>query len=282
MIAQFFSSFDKIVLVAGHGGGDSGALSPQGHKESEQNIFIVDKVANYLKQKKLNILVCPHNFDLQQSINWINANFSPYNSKRKDNAWVIEFHRDFNNPNLPLEQRNDQVGVYYFDEDRNRKESAGDGFSLEIAKKLIEVFLRLGAYKGDVDIFNFNGSWAKDHYLDWAGYYLGFIELTKPLAHIIELGFMSGRNDEKHLEKLAKWAAIAIYETFTGLKFEEKQDFNTFLAQTYMHNLENLRNGQGKIWWQRLPEDMKRAMDSSFDPCFVAMKYCELLDRQKT
>lgn len=279
----FFSNFNRIVLVAGHGNQDAGALSSFGHKESEQNIFIVNKIAQELSKRSLRIDVCPHNLDLQGAIQWINNNYFSYDPNRKDNSWVIEIHRDWNNLNLPQEQRDNQIGIYYFDENRDRKEGFNDGISIQIAKTMIQKYLKLGAYKGDVDLFNFNGSWIKDHFLDWAGYYLGFIELTKPLAHIIEHGFMSGRNDEEHLTKLANWSAQVIYETFTGKEYTneniENLDFNTRLARTYMKNLDNLRKGEGQKWWNNLPDDIKRAFDSTFDPCFVAMKIDELLKK---
>lgn len=283
---DFFSKFNKIVLVAGHGGIDSGAISPQGHREADQVIFITDIVAKNLRDRGLNIEVCPHNLDLQGGINWINARFSEYNPNRNDNTWILEFHRDWANPNLPQEQRDNQIGIYYFDENRDKMEGWNDGKSVEVAKYLLDIYLKLGAFKGDLNnLFDFNGSWIKDHYLDWVGYNLGFLELTKPFASLIEHGFMSGRNDNEHLTKLANWTSQAIFETFTGQSYTNSnnqnnmtQSFNDNLANTYMKNLDTLRSGAGKKWWDKMPDVIKRAFDSSFDPCYLAMELANRID----
>lgn len=224
-LTNFFKTFNKIVLCAGHGGGDPGAVNGS-MREADHNIYITDRIAKNLRDRGITVDVVPHNLGLADSIAWVNRQSYPaYSQSRNDNAWVIEIHRDANYPQLPQEQKDNQMGVYYFDEDRNGVEGSGDGISFEVGKALADKFIALGAYKGKTpsNLFDFDGTWVKDHYLNWAGFNLGWLENTRPLAHLIEHGYMSGNGSADHLNKLADWTSQAIFETFTGRPYNNTQ-----------------------------------------------------------
>lgn len=78
-----------LILVAGHGGGDSGAVG-QGKTEANETIDIVNKVYNLLAPHP-DILVerVPHELDYVASTNWINANY-----KNLDDGVIVEVHKN--------------------------------------------------------------------------------------------------------------------------------------------------------------------------------------------
>jgi hypothetical protein len=66
-------------------------------------------------------------------------------------------------------------------------------------------------------------SWARP---DTASNYgrLGWIRETRPVAHILELGFIQGNNSEAHLRWLAELAAAVMFEAFTGRSWNPEND----------------------------------------------------------
>lgn len=79
----------RVILAAGHGGGDSGAAA-QGSTEYVENIQITDKVAYYLRQAGgIEIHVVPHTLNLGPSIDWVNARF-----KNVNDGIAIEIHKN--------------------------------------------------------------------------------------------------------------------------------------------------------------------------------------------
>ena len=214
----YLDRINTIVLAAGHGEGDPGAVNGN-RKESDENIFITERIAELLRAKGLDVVVVPHSLGLANSIAWLNQRYTDLYS-----AWAIEIHRDMNAPNLPEARRNDQMGVYYWgDPNGDNNNSDDDVDSRAIADFMVDRFLRYGAFKGTDNTRDFDGSWSKDHYIEWSRFHLGWMQQTKCLTHLIEHGYMSGRGDEEHLRKLAKWSAYAIYEAFTGQEYEQPQ-----------------------------------------------------------
>lgn len=124
---------------------------------------------------------------------WVNNNFS------FGDAWVLELHRDSAN-GLDQDDASRRCGIYYGTSERSRD---------------VGEFVRRS--------YRFHGanerSWARPDSSSRFGR-LGWIRQTRPAAHLLELGFMQGRNDEAHLNWLAKVAASAIYEAFTGHDWE--------------------------------------------------------------
>lgn len=79
----------RVILAAGHGGGDSGAAA-QGSTEYVENIQITDKVAYYLRQAGgIEVHVVPHTLNLGPSIDWVNARF-----KNLNDGIAIEIHKN--------------------------------------------------------------------------------------------------------------------------------------------------------------------------------------------
>lgn len=79
----------RVVLAAGHGGGDSGAAA-QGSTEYVENIQITDKVAYYLRQAGgVEVHVVPHTLNLGPSIEWVNQRW-----RNLEDALAIEIHKN--------------------------------------------------------------------------------------------------------------------------------------------------------------------------------------------
>jgi len=78
-----------------------------------------------------------------------------------------------------------------------------------VGEFLRQAFLRHGAH---------TRSWNRLHTASRFGG-LGWIRQTVPAAHLLELGFMEGKNDPVHLDFLAHLAAASLYEAFTGRTF---------------------------------------------------------------
>lgn len=65
----------RVILAAGHGGGDNGAIG-QGTTEAYETVQITDKVAEILRQAGgIEVVVVPHSLNLGPTIDWINARY---------------------------------------------------------------------------------------------------------------------------------------------------------------------------------------------------------------
>jgi hypothetical protein len=78
----------RVILAAGHGGGDNGAVG-QGTTEANETIQITDKVAAALRDKGVDVVVVPHALNLGATIDWINARF-----KGLEDGIAIEIHKN--------------------------------------------------------------------------------------------------------------------------------------------------------------------------------------------
>lgn len=193
-----------ISIWSGHGDSDPGALAPDGRQERDDVKKIAQKVYNKLKAKGVNVELEGRERDLGSTISDINAKY-----KNWDDAWIVEIHRDWANPNWNARQKEDQMGVYFYKDSDD---------SQAIADQMITSMIADGAYS-DGEVRDFQGSWSQDHYLDWAGYHLGFIHRTNPMAHIIECGAMNGKADDATFERYADMIAKAMYEAYTGKSY---------------------------------------------------------------
>ena len=153
------------------------------------SVRITNRIAELLKQNGIPVQIVPHQYDLKESISWVNENFN------FGDAWVIEIHRDSAN-GLALDDASRRCGIYY---------GTSEG-SKEIGNFVCSSLISHGAH---------TKTWAHP---DTASNHknLGWIRKTKPIAHLLELGFMQGKNDDDHLSWLSKVAAAAIFEAFTG------------------------------------------------------------------
>ena len=180
-----------IVLAGGHGGSDPGATNGA-HKERDQVIKIVDLMATAIGSRghdSVTVEVAPHAHDTEDTIRWINTRFG------LGDAWVLEVHRD-SATGLSPDDASNRCGIYY-----GTSESSKD-----VGEFIKQAFVRRGAHAK---------SWARPDTASRHGR-LGWIRQTRPAAHLLELGFMQGKNDAAHLKKLAEIGAAVVFEAFTG------------------------------------------------------------------
>lgn len=175
----------KIILAAGHGGKDSGAVSPDGkHKERDQAVYIVDHMAEWLRPRtSREIIVAPHQHDTHETVHWLNQRFM------WADAWALEIHRD-SASTITEPAASFRCGMYH----------GSSAFSKSIAEYWAEHMRQTGAHPS---------TWARPQN---AGRFtrLQWIAQPKCLSHLIELGFMEGRNTDDHLLSLAHKAAAAV------------------------------------------------------------------------
>lgn len=78
----------RVILAAGHGGGDNGAVG-QGTTEANETIQITDRVAAILRNAGVDVVVVPHSLNLGPTIDWINARY-----KGLGDGLSIEIHKN--------------------------------------------------------------------------------------------------------------------------------------------------------------------------------------------
>lgn len=78
----------RVILAAGHGGGDNGAAA-QGTTEAHETVQITNKVADILRGKGVEVVLVPHSLNLGPTIDWINARY-----KGLEDGLAIEIHKN--------------------------------------------------------------------------------------------------------------------------------------------------------------------------------------------
>lgn len=78
----------RVILAAGHGGGDNGAVG-QGTTEANETVQITDRVAAILRNAGVDVVVVPHSLNLGPTIDWINARY-----KGLGDGLSIEIHKN--------------------------------------------------------------------------------------------------------------------------------------------------------------------------------------------
>lgn len=78
----------RVILAAGHGGGDNGAAA-QGTTEAHETVQITNKVADILRGKGVEVVLVPHSLNLGPTIDWINARY-----KGLEDGLSIEIHKN--------------------------------------------------------------------------------------------------------------------------------------------------------------------------------------------
>lgn len=196
---EYLRSPNFITLCAGHGGRDSGAVFGN-NVERESNIYTTERIASNLKALGISVYVVPNELDLVGAINHVNSKF------KWGQTWAIEIHRD-SASGISSETADKRVGVYGFGQytGQDGKFYNEDSESMNIARFMRDRMVQLGAEAN---------SWARADNLATFGR-LGWIRDTNPLAHLLELGFVTDGNKEQ-LNWLSDLATIAIYEAFTG------------------------------------------------------------------
>lgn len=148
----------RVILCAGHGGGDSGAVA-NGVTEAGQAIDIVNRTADHLRRDgQIEVIVVPHELGLVQSISWVNVRF-----KGPEDGLCLEIHKNSGAGN--------GVETWYF------------GGSAESARKAQAMQRELAALTGLPDRGikpDTSNRFAR----------LGWIRDTIPWALLLECGFM--------------------------------------------------------------------------------------------
>ena len=183
-----------VVLAAGHGGIDCGATNGP-FTERDQAITITNLVAELLRGRNVEVAIAPHEEDTDESIVWVNRNYS------FGDAWVLELHRD-SADGLDLDDASRRCGIYYGISERSKN----------VGEFVRRSLIKHGAH---------HKSWVRPDTASRFGR-LGWIRKTQPVAHLLELGFMEGKNDDAHLSWLAGVAAAALFEAFTGSLWENE------------------------------------------------------------
>lgn len=79
----------RIILAAGHGGGDPGATG-QGTTEAAEVIDIVNRAAEKIKADgQVEVVVVPHELNLIDEINWVNQRYQSLNQ-----GYALEVHKN--------------------------------------------------------------------------------------------------------------------------------------------------------------------------------------------
>lgn len=80
----------KVLLVAGHGGGDPGSIA-RGRTEAAEAIDIVNKAVKYIETDgRIDVVVVPHDLGMQGGINWINQQAGTVN----DDILAVSVHKN--------------------------------------------------------------------------------------------------------------------------------------------------------------------------------------------
>jgi N-acetylmuramoyl-L-alanine amidase len=179
----------RVIISIGHGAGDPGAVNSRGDKENTEVTQIAALLMPKLKAAGIKAVLIP-DIGYVPSIQMVNQMYQP-------GDWAIELHKDsFGNYNPNTMRR--RCGAYYF-----HKSVMGK----QVAEILKTEFIRNGAHMT---------SWARpDNFSNHGG--LGWNSMTRPLAHILELGFMqdsTGPQDDEFYAEVTARGIIKVVEDF--------------------------------------------------------------------
>jgi len=184
-------TYNRVILIKGHGGNDSGACS-NSKCEKEQTNEIVEKTAAKLQQNGVKVVVAPEEMvigldgveGLYTKTNWLKS------QNLGESDLVIEVHRD-SASNLTFEDASHRCGVFYQEK------------SLEAKQVATYIRDRL------VDYGCNSTSWTSP------GSRLHIIRESPIPANsfLIELGFVQGENSSEHLQLMSERLANTILNT---------------------------------------------------------------------
>lgn len=177
----------RVILAAGHGGGDSGAVS-RGTTEAAQAIDIVNRTAEYLRRDgRVEVVVVPHELGLVQTIGWINARY-----KNLEDGLALEIHKNSGGGT--------GVETWYYADDQESKRKA-DALQFDLAR-----------------IAEMPNRGSKDERTNRWGQ-LGFVHDTNPWALLVECGFID--RDHFDNDKYAHGLARGILAAGWGVVLKE-------------------------------------------------------------
>jgi hypothetical protein len=151
----------RVIIAAGHGGGDNGAVA-RGHKEAAECVDIVNRtVAKLRADGRIETVVVPHAFDLREQIAWLNARFPQHES-----GYALEVHKNAAGSTAT------GVEAWYL----TGSTEAGNKAKLVLAELARVSRLQNRGIKKDVD---------------YRGGSLAWVRQTKPWAGLFECGFIT-------------------------------------------------------------------------------------------
>lgn len=204
----------RVILQAGHGQGDPGAVWKGAVENTEVN-EIIKRLEPMLKAKGVDVVVTP-DIGFTQGIAYVNKHYN------KDTDWVLEIHKD----SAPSMEGRDvkRMGVYHY---------AGNRWSSDIG----EVFKKHWRVE---DPQNQHNSWNRP---DTAARFgrLGWLRDTVAPSHLIEAGFVQGFTGHESYDYYAKMIAKPILELFGKENYIENNNNtqNNMSHYGWNTNLEN-------------------------------------------
>lgn len=154
----------RIVLCAGHGAGDSGAVG-QGRTEAAEVIDIVNRTADKLRADgQVEVVVVPHELDFVQGINWVNARY-----KNLEDGFALEVHK-----NATVNAHGVETWFY-----------GGDGQSQRYGQIIVDHLAAVTGLPNRGTKPDTSNRWGR----------LGWIRDTNPWAILVECGFISEGGD---------------------------------------------------------------------------------------
>lgn len=173
----------RVILAAGHGGGDNGAVG-QGTTEAHETIQITDRVAKLLRDKGVEVVVVPHSLNLGATIDWINARYKGLND-----GLSIEIHKNSGGGT------GNEVWT----------PSYPDATSKANAQKIVDAMTSATGLRNRGVKFAQNNRWGR----------LGFTDDTNTYALLIEAGFIDvDSNNDAADAKFAEGIANGILNVF--------------------------------------------------------------------
>lgn len=164
----------RVILSIGHGAGDPGAVSGN-IVENKEATQITNRLADKLGDASIPFILLP-DLSYVESIKKVNEIYKP-------GDWAIEIHKDSFTYNKETMHR--RMGVYH-----HHASAVGK----QVAEMMLKAFVGCGANKF---------SWVRpDTFSNHGG--LGWNTMTKPMAHIIEAGFVQGDNSDSEDEFYAE------------------------------------------------------------------------------
>lgn len=155
----------RLIIAAGHGGGDSGAVG-QGTTEAAEVIQIVNRVADKLRADgQVEVVVVPHELNLIDEINWVNQRY-----QNTEDGICIEVHKNATVNGHGIES-------WYW---------GGDSQSQSIAQTVLDGIM-------SVPGMPVSRGTKPDTSNRWGS--LGWIRETNPWAILLEMGFVSDGGD---------------------------------------------------------------------------------------
>lgn len=173
----------RVILAAGHGGGDSGAVG-QNTTEAHETVQITDRVAAALRDKGVEVHVVPHTLGLGATIDWINARF-----KGLEDGIALEIHKNSGGGT------GNEVWT----------PSYPNATSKANAAKIVEAMTSSTGLRNRGVKEAQNNRWGR----------LGFCDDTHPYALLVEAGFIDvDSNSDDADEKFAQGIAQGVLNVF--------------------------------------------------------------------